>query len=146
MKKLSFLLIIFFFVHIGNAQYLEEIAGYNLYFNKLNEGQTMPEVDQVIKQDTTITLAWERGTSTTDSYISPYTSMLYILIWVENTSGLWDGDTVSSSQQVSFVNGIYELTVTEVDASQNQSGYSDPLFIEFKRVFAKMPLNLKIIR
>lgn len=146
MKKLSFLLIIFFFIHISNAQYSEDVAGYNLYFNKLNEGQTMPTPDEIIKQDTTLTIRWERSDSTSGGYISPYTSTLYILKWVENTLGLWDGDTTSSQQSISFVNGMYELVVTEVDTFQNQSLYSDPVFIEFRGVFARIPLNLKITR
>ena len=125
MKKLLIFLVLFFFVHIGNAQYSEDVAGYNLYFNKLNEGQTMPTPDEVIKQDTTLTLAWGRGDSTTGGYISPYTSILDTVMWVENMSGLWDGDTTSSSQSISFVNGMYELVVTEVDTFQNQSPYSN---------------------
>jgi hypothetical protein len=146
MKRLSFLLVIFFFVYSSDAQYSEYIAGYNLYFNKLNEGQTMPELDQIIKQDTTLTFAWERGDSTTGGYVSPYASTLYTLVWVENTLELWNGDTTSSLQSISFINGMYELTVTEVDTLQNQSPYSDPLFIEFRGVFARIPINLQIMK
>lgn len=144
MKKLSFLLVIFFFVYPGDAQYLEYIAGYNLYFFKLNEGQIMPEPDEVIKQDTTLTIAWQRGAG--DPYISPYTSILDTMVWVENTPGLWDNDTTSSSQSIPFTNGMYELVATEVDTLQNQSPYSNPLFIEFRGVFARVPINLQIMK
>lgn len=146
MKKLSFLLVIFFFVCPSNAQHLEYVAGYNLYFFKLNEGQTMPEPDEVIKQDTTLTIAWQRGDNTIPPYISPYVSTLDTLVWVENTPGLWDNDTTSSSQSVPFTNGMYELVATEVDTFQNQSSYSDPLFIEFRGVFARIPINLQIMK
>jgi hypothetical protein len=143
-KKLILLFIILLFGCSANAQYLPEIEGYNLYFVRLSEGQTLPQPQMTIKSDTTITIAWENGDSTTTPYISPYVHAQTIVRWVDNTPGLWTGDTTDSSQPVEFANGIYELTCTAVDTLQYQTGHSQPYFFKVESMLAEIPINIHI--
>ena len=144
MKKYLFLAVVFLFGCSSQAQYLPEVAGYNLWVEKITEGQTMPTPDNIIKQDTTITLAWERGDGTNPPYVSPYAVTTHAVIWIPNTPELWNGTLETTSpHDVAFTEGMYEITLNEVDINENQSGRSNPLYLQFTGVYAKIPILLR---
>jgi hypothetical protein len=129
-----------FYACSATAQYDSSILGYNLYFDKLDTGQTFPTADKTITEDTTlIVLRWERGDSTTTPYVSPYNTTFYYLEWVLNTPGLWDVDTTSSAQSISFTQGMYEITCTEVDINNIESERSNPVFLWVEQIYARIP-------
>ena len=141
-------MIVFLFGCTAKAQYNPEILGYNIYFFKLNEGQIFPEAQTIVKQDTTLQIVWEHHPDTEPpEYISPYSSTVYHVEWVDNTSALWGGDdTTSYFQGISYESGFYELTVTAIDTLQYQSGHSQPWFMLVTAQIATIPFNLKIVR
>jgi len=145
MKKYLFLAVVFLFGCASQAQFDPEIAGYNIWIEKVNDGQTMPIPKMLIEEDITLTFSWEQGNEIGGGYITPYQVTHDTIIWVPNTSELWSGtDSTSLSQNLSFSNGMYEFTVTAVDLADNESGRSNPLFLEFLRNFARIPINFKI--
>ena len=142
MRKLLFLLVIFSFVYMANAQYSSNVSGYYIHFDKLDAGQTMPTPDVVITENTTMTAEWQRGTSNV-GYETPYLTTSFHVAYIANTTNLWDNGTAATPITVSFSDGIYEITVVEEDENGNQSGRSQPFFIEFKSNYARVPFNFQ---
>ena len=142
MKVIAILLLL---VSLGFAQYSNAISGYYLYFDKLDAGQTMPAADFVITENVTYTAQWTRGTNNV-GYQSPYAVTNFHVSYIQNTPSLWVNDTTATPLVVTFVAGIYEVTCVEEDIYGNQSGRSQPFFLEFADNYARVPLNFILIR
>jgi len=145
MKKLSILLVLFFFACAGNAQYNPEILGYNIYFAKIDTSEIMPIENTLVKKDTTLNITWEHSPDINpESYITNYQTIIHHVEWVPNTIELWAGtDTTSTHEEVSFPRGMYEMTVTAVDTLQYQTGHSNPWYIKVTAILATIPFHLK---
>jgi len=144
MRKLFlFLLIVMFYACPGTAQYNPNISGYNIWVERINDGQTMPTPEMIINENITLNVSWGQGDQQ-GGYNTPYQVTNHAVIWVENTLALWSGDSTVSSQDISFTDGTYEFTVSCVDINNNESGRSDPVFLQFLGHFARVPINLRI--
>ena len=147
MRRLTLLLISMLLLYAcpGTAQFDPNITGYNIWVDRINDGQTMPVPEMVIEDNITLTLSWEQGTDSGPGYITPYQVSTHAVVWVPNTLELWNGtDSTSSPQDLSFTDGTYEFSVSAVDINNNESGRSSPIFLQFLGHFAKIPINLKI--
>jgi len=132
-------------VNTCNAQYSTNVSGYYLYFDKLDAGQTMPTADFVITENATYTAQWTRGTGNV-GYQSPYAATNFHVSYIPNTSSLWTNDTTATPLVITFVAGIYEVTCVEEDVNGNQSGRSQPFFLQFAENYAKVPFNFILKR
>jgi len=143
MKKLLTVLFSIILISGVCAQPDPDIAGYNVYINKLSS-VSIPGDKSFIWSDTTLTLGWEDGESL-DGYVSPHESEPIIgsPIYFINDSSLWGLDT-SATGVVDFMlnRGMYEITVTAVDVSGYESGHSEPIFMRMIRR-ARVPINLR---
>jgi hypothetical protein len=144
MKKLLILFLILF--GCSKAQYDPNISGYHIYWYDLDAGQQPPIAGNyhIFKGDTTITLSWERGTEATGAYHTPYSGVYAQINAIVNSLELWSADTANVSRDVVLSDGIYELTVTEADINENESGHSQPIYIEIKTVYARVQINVRI--
>ena len=125
------------------GQYLPEVSSYNIYWNKLDAGQT-PTVTDVFKTDTVITMLWERGDAATPPYISPYTGTLANAMVIVNSPTIWTDNIAAVARDIILDNGIYEVTVTESDIYNNESGPSNPMFIAVAKKIARIQINLRL--
>jgi len=144
MKKLLILFLLLW--GCSKAQYDPNISGYNLYWYELSPGQQPQGNDKyhVFKGDTTITLAWERGDGSQPAYETPYWGSYAQISGIVNSPSLWNGNTAMVVKDVILSDGIYELTVTESDTNENESGHSQPIFIQVKTVYARVQINVRI--
>ena len=131
------------FMNECEAQYLPEVSSYNIYWNKLDAGQT-PTVTDVFKTDTVITMLWERGNAATPPYVSSYTGTLANAMVIVNSPTIWTGNIAAVGRDVILENGIYEVTVTESDIYNNESGPSNPMFIAVAKKIARIQINLRL--
>ena len=142
---MKYILLTFMLIMCAYGQYNADITGYNLYWYKLDAGQQPPMVNyHIVKSDTTLKFAWERGDENTQPYVTPYTGTVVSAIAIVNTPGLWDADTAKVSRTISLNDGIYEITATELDVSENESEPGQPLYIEVQTVHARILINLKV--
>ena len=125
------------------AQYSPEISSYNIYWNKLDAGQS-PTVTDIFKSDTVITMLWERGNGTELPYISPYTGTIANAMVIVNSPTRWTDNIAAVARDIILENGTYEVTVTESDIYNNESGPSNPMFIAVAKRVARVQINLRI--
>ena len=125
------------------GQYDAEVSSYTIFWNKLDAGQS-PVITDTFKSDTSVTMLWERGDGTEAPYVSPYTGTIAIATVIVNTPVLWTDDTAAIVRDIILDNGIYEVTVTEDDVYNNQSGHSQPIFIQVAKSVAKVQINLRL--
>ena len=134
---LTFLLICFAY-----AQYIPEISSYNLYWNKLSEGE--PIITDTFHSDTVITILWERGDGTETPYISPYIGTVVSAMVIVNSPTLWTDNTAAVVRDIILENGIYEVTITESDIYNKESAHSQPMFIQVAKQVARIQVRLRI--
>ena len=102
------------------GQYDAEVSSYTIFWNKLDAGQS-PVITDTFKSDTSVTMLWERGDGTNPPYVSPYAVTTHAVIWIPNTPELWNGTLETTSpHDVAFTEGMYEITLNEVDINENQ--------------------------
>ena len=101
------------------GQYDAEISSYNIYWNKLDAGQS-PTVTDIFHSDTVITMLWERGDATTPPYISPYTGTVVNAMVIVNSPTIWTDNIAAVARDIILENGTYEVTVTESDIYNNE--------------------------
>jgi len=144
MNKLFLLSVILLFGCAANAQYNPEILGYNLYFAEINQNETMPAEDFIVRNDTTIVFVWEHNATVNPPYITLYQTIMSSVQWIPNTPVLWNGtDSTTATEDISFQRGVYEITVTAVDTLQYQSGHSLPIYMKVTAIIATIPFNLR---
>ena len=142
MKALLILLVLFSFSY---AQYDAEVSSYNIYWNKLDAGQTPPPASTIIHSDTVITFLWERGGVGIPAYVSPYTSTVETAMVIVNSPTLWTDATAAISRDVILPNGEYEVIVTESDIYGNEGEYGgDPMFMDVVKSVAQVQINLRV--
>ena len=124
------------------GQYIEEISSYNVYWNKLDAGQS-PVLTDTFHSDTVITMLWERG-GVGPGYVSPYAGSIVNAMVIVNSPTIWTDNTAGISRDIILENGIYEVTLTESDMYNNESGHSDPLFIQVAKSVARLQINLRL--
>ena len=124
------------------AQYDAEVSSYNIYWNKLSSGE--PIVTDTFHSDTVITMLWERGDGTEVPYVSPYTGTIVIAMVVVNSPTIWTDNTAAVARDIVLDNGIYEVTVTESDIYNNESGPSNPMFIQVAKSVARIQINVRL--
>jgi hypothetical protein len=131
---------------MSSAQYIPEISGYHLYWYELNEGQQPPITDKyyVFNKDTSLVLSWERGDETIPEYNTPYTGNYIEVNAIVNSPELWTDSVANVQKDVTLSDGIYELTVTEADTNEYESGHSQPIYVEIKTKYARVQINLNI--
>jgi len=123
---------------MGCAQYSANISGYHLYVYDIQDPvatENNVDIDSVV-----LGLTWERGAL--DPFIVPGTWTEYYKGWISNTPEMWDGGSASGSQTISFVEGYYAVTMTEVDIYQNESPKAIPFYLHCRQIYAKIPINL----
>jgi hypothetical protein len=133
--------ILFFILALAiscSGQYSSQIAGYNMYVYDVNA--PVATTSYVDIDSVGLNVSWERGG--TGAYIIDSTWTEYYLGWIPNTEDLWDGNTANGSQTISFVEGYYAVTLTEVDIYNNESPKANPFFIQCRQVYARVPINL----
>jgi len=124
------------------AQIDTDVAGYNMYIDKLDSPRAFPG-QSFVWGDTTLTFAWEQGDST-GGFLTPYvtTPIDGTPIYFVNDSSLWiDDTTASGGVDLWLERGVYEFTMTAIDLAGNESGHSQPLYIRMIRR-ARVPINL----
>jgi len=143
MKKLLTVLFSFILLTGLYAQPDPDIAGYNMYINKLDNNRFFPG-QAFIWSDTTITFGWVDGDSAAPGFISPYTSLPVqgSPIYFVNDSSLWIGAEVDAPVDLTFDRGVYEFTVTALDLAGGESGKSEPVYVRFIRR-ARIPVSFK---
>ena len=142
MKALLFLLL---FISISCAQFSSNISGYNLYVYKLPSAPA--QIDYIMGTDSVgMTLQWERGTTNIDTLIVPVGWESYYHGWIENTETLWSGEAAESPHTIVLIEGYYAFTLNEVDVNNFKSGKSQPFYLQSRFRFAKVPLNLLMIK
>ena len=87
------LLILLALVSFSFAQYDAEISSYNIYWNKLSEGE--PILTDTFYSDTVVTMLWERGVGTESPYISPYIGTIVNAMVIVNSPTLWTDNTAA---------------------------------------------------
>jgi len=130
------------FMNECEAQYLPEVSSYNIYWNKLSEGE--PIFTDTFYSDTVITMLWERGVGTESPYISPYIGTIVNAMVIVNSPTLWTDNTAAVARDIILENGIYEVTVTESDIYNNESGHSQPMFIQVAKSVAHIQINVRL--
>jgi hypothetical protein len=130
------------------AQIDEDIAGYNMYIDKLDNPRAFPD-QSFVWGDTSLVFLWEDSDSTDDQtgFTSQYLSspVANTPIYFVNDSSLWGADTFATAGVDLFlIKGVYEFTVTALDVAGNESGRSEPVYIRMIRR-ARVPINLKFI-
>ena len=136
------LLILLALVSFSFAQYDAEISSYNIYWNKLSEGE--PILTDTFYSDTVVTMLWERGVGTESPYISPYIGTIVNAMVIVNSPTLWTDNTAAVARDIILENGIYEVTVTESDIYNNESGHSQPMFIQVAKSVAHIQINVRL--
>jgi len=143
---LSVFLIVLLFA-CAHSQYDPNIASYNIYWYKLDTEQQPPINEHYYKfqGDTVKTFSWQRGTDQGPGYQTPYTGSSVAVWSIVNTVQLWDvNNNANVQREITLGDGIYEITVCEQDINVNESGDSDPIYIEIAGVYARIQINLKI--
>jgi hypothetical protein len=97
-----------------------------------------------VRSDTVITFLWERGDGTDFPYVSPFTGETVNIMVIVNSPTLWTDDIAAISRDVILENGEYEITITEADVYNNESGHSQPLFIDVVKAVARVQINLRL--
>jgi len=146
MKKLLTVLFSLILLSVAYGQPDPDIAGYNIYIDKLDNNRYFSG-QSFIWSDTTLVFAWEDGDSIAPGFISEYnqTPVIGSPIYFVNDSSLWIGGSANASVDLTFDRGVYEFTVTAVDVAGGESGHSDPLYIRFIRR-ARVPINIRFER
>ena len=139
---LSVLLVFSLGVMACNGQYSSQIAEYRCYiFNTHGE---VPH-DYSMGIDTVkFDISWQRGNNLQGFIIPSAWEQIY-LHSIENTQGLWDGDTaktVNDEIVVSLNEGYYAVLLTEVDIYNEESGFSEPFYIFSREIYARVPIYL----
>jgi hypothetical protein len=125
------------------AQLDPDVAGYNMYIDKLDSPKAFPG-QSFVWGDTSLVFHWEDSDTSRPGFVSPYlsTPVENTPIYFINDSTLWNGDTTAHGGVDLFLEkGVYEFTVTAVDVAGNESGRSDPVYVRMIRR-AKVPVNL----
>ena len=128
------------------AQYNADIERYDFYVKKLTAGQTVPQDNYYLfRNDTTVVFSWTMGAPDSPSYISPYTGQL-IAVWaIFNTPEIWAGtDSASTQRIIALEDGLHEITAKTVAINQQSSGFSFPIFVEIRGIYANVIIELKI--
>jgi len=140
-KKLIFIFLLSASIY---AQYIPEIAEYRVYWDKLNTGQTLPTPGLTITLGSqTNTLTWKRGTDNI-GYTSPYAKVNFLMNVIANNTALWSVSGATKALAVTLAEGMYEVTMTEVDVNNNASNRSQPFFVKVIANYAKVPLTISI--
>ena len=126
------------------GQYIPEVSSYNIYWNKLDAGQEPPVITATFKSDTVITMLWERGDGTELPYETPYTGEIVNSMVVVNTPTIWTDVTAAVARDIILDNGLYEVTITESDLYENESGHSEPMFIQVTKKIARIQVKLRL--
>jgi len=124
---------------VGCAQYLGEVSGYNMYVYSVPDQPA--EVSFVDVDSIDLRVGWERGQNETP-FVVPGTWTEYYRGWIPNTPEMWQDSSATGEQTISFVEGFYAVTLTEVDIHNNESAKADPFFLQCRRVYARVPINL----
>ena len=130
------------FMNECEAQYLPEVSSYNIYWNKLSEGE--PILTDTFYSDTSIVILWEDSGETGIGYLSPYPSTVIIAMVVVNTPAIWTDNIAATSRDIILENGIYEVTCMAHDIYNNSSGHSEPMFVQVAKNVARIQVNLRI--
>ena len=125
------------------AQYIPEISSYNIYWNKLDAGQTTPTPNEVVHSDTTMVFLWERGDAADIPYITTYIGDIINAMVIVNSPTLWTDLTAGVSRDIILDNGTYEVTVTESDIYNYESAHSQPIYIEVAKQVARIQINVR---
>jgi len=130
------------FCNSCSAQYSAQIAGYNVYIYDVHEVVPTQYLMDVGEND--FHLQWERGGQ--NPFDIPATWTEYYVHWIPNAEGLWDGATAMTTDSVvvSFVQGYYAVTLTEVDINNAESSKAIPFYLYSREVYARIPLNVLI--
>jgi len=145
MKTILSVLFVCLLFSISCAQFSSNITGYNLYVYKLSAPP--PQVDYIMGTDSVgMILQWERGIANIDSLIVPAGWEEYYHGWIENEEGLWAGDVTASSHTIVLLEGYYAFALNEVDINNNMSGKSLPFYLQSKFIYAKIPLNILMLK
>jgi hypothetical protein len=140
---MKILLILFVLFGLSFAQYVPEVSSYNIYWYKLDPGQSPPAADDIVRDDTTMVFMWERGSGLEPPYVTPYTGTIVNAMVVVNSPTLWTDLTAAVSRDIILDNGEYEVTVTESDNTNYESGHSEPIYIDVVKSVARIQINVR---
>ena len=145
MKIIISILLTVLFVSLGCAQFSSNITGYNLYVYKLPSAPA--QIGYIMGTDSVkMTLEWERGIDNIDTLIVPADWESYYHGWIENTETLWSGEAAESPHIIVLIEGYYAFALDEVDINNFKSGKSQPFYLQSRFKYAKVPLNLLMIK
>ena len=144
MKKLILFLLIA--VSCFSQGYDETIDSYTFYFLQTEDPviQCPGSVTTSVEGDAVLTFAWENGTPETPPYITPNTGT-YTAMVVLNDPSLWTSGSAVVARDVVLESGLYEVTLICADVEGNQSGHSEPLYLDITHKTARVIINLRVI-
>ena len=143
MKKLLMVLFSLTLLSVAYGQPNPDIAGYNMYIDKLNNPIYFQD-QELVSGDAIITFTWQDGDSA-GGFLTPYatTPIDGTPIYFVNDSVLWSRDTSASAVTDLWLDrGVYEVTVTAVDITGYESGKSQPVYLRYIHR-ARVPILLK---
>ena len=141
MRKL-FILISLMIVTCVQAQYLDWVDSYTFHFDRI-EADVAPDT-VMIEESVNFVFYFERGTSETPPYYSPYTSLETVSLVVQNEPALWVDSTAGMGGTILLSQGLYEVTVIETVDGVANPHKSNPLYIKIEVHQARVLILIQV--
>jgi len=126
------------------AQYVDFIDHYNIHFYLLDEGQSA-SIDTTLSGELhEYVIKWTRGNASTPEYFTSYSGTYTDVLNVDNTPSLWDGSTASAIDTLTLVEGVYEMTIREVNTYGESSGFSQPFTFQMQDQSARVVIIIGV--